>query len=381
MPSHSSQPLCVVQLIPAMQSGGVERGTLEVARALVEAGHQAIVISAGGEMVRSLEAVGAEHIQWPIGKKSVMTLRWVPILSRWLENTRVDILHARSRLPAWIGYLAWRHLRPNLRPRFITTVHGLYSVNRYSEIMTRSERIIAVSRAAQDYIVANYPRVARDRIELIPRGVDPCEFPYRFQPSAAWQQTWNEAHTPLADRWILTLPGRLTRLKGHLDFLQIIEWLKDQGLPVHGLIVGGKRRPNDRYARKLCQEVKVRALPITFLGPRTDIQEIYAISNVVLSLSHSPESFGRTVLEALSLGTPVVGYAHGGVDEILERVFPMGQIAPHDLNQATKKLMHFYRFPPTVPPDQPFKLAEMLDSTLALYSTLRNTPVKEALKE
>ena len=376
MPSYPSHPLCVVQLVPAMQGGGVERGTLEVARALVDAGHRAIVISAGGAMVQSLEEMGAEHIQWPIGEKSIMTLRWVPVLRRWMESTRVDIVHARSRLPAWVGYLAWKYLQPGIRPRFITTVHGLYSVNRYSEIMVRGERIIAVSRTARDYIVTNYPHADHDRIELIPRGVDPCEFPYLFQPSAAWRRTWNEAHAPLANRWILTLPGRLTRLKGHLDFLQIIEYLRDQDLPVHGLIVGGKRRPNDRYARELCQEVKERALPITFLGPRTDMQEIYAISNVVLSLSRSPESFGRTVLEALSLGTPVVGYAHGGVNEILQRVFPIGRITPDDRNQATEKLMQFYQLPPTVPSEQPFKLDEMLNSTLALYGTLQNTPVK-----
>ncbi len=125
----------------------MEQGTIEVARELVRCGHRAIVIAARGRMVSQLEEAGAEHLDWDIGRKSAVSLRHVLPLRRLLRSRQVDILHARSRLPAWIAYAAWRSLRPSSRPRFVTTVHGLYSVNRYSAIMTRGEPIIAISAA------------------------------------------------------------------------------------------------------------------------------------------------------------------------------------------------------------------------------------------
>ena len=153
--------LTVVQILPALQSGGVERGTLEVAGALVHAGHRSIVVSAGGSLVRELVASGSEHISLPVGRKSLLTL------------LHVDILHARSRLPAWIAWLAWRGMPPQERPHFVTTVHGLYSVNRYSAIMTRGERVIAVSDTARQYILDNYSEVNPGSVVTIFRGVSP----------------------------------------------------------------------------------------------------------------------------------------------------------------------------------------------------------------
>ena len=164
--------LTVLQVLPALDGGGVERGTLEVAAALAQRGHRSLVISAGGRHVDRLEAAGSRHIAWPIGAKTPLVLRWVRPLRRLLLEERVDILHARSRLPAWVAWLAWRGLPPERRPRFLTTVHGLYSVNAYSAVMTRGERIIAVSDTARDYVLANYPGVEPERIAVIHRGVD-----------------------------------------------------------------------------------------------------------------------------------------------------------------------------------------------------------------
>ena len=133
----SSRPLTVLQLLPELDSGGVERGTLEVAEALVGAGHRSLVMSAGGRMVPALEAGGSEHLAWNIGHKSPFTARFVPRLRRLLRECSVDIVHARSRVPAWVAYLAWRGMPPGRRPRFVTTAHGVYSVNAFSEIMVR----------------------------------------------------------------------------------------------------------------------------------------------------------------------------------------------------------------------------------------------------
>ena len=122
------KPLTVVQALPALNSGGVERGTLEIADALVRRGHRSIVISAGGSMVEELVKKGSEHFTMSIGEKSLPTYKFIRQLRSFLRGNKVAILHARSRLPAWICYFAQKGLSPQNRAHFVTTVHGLYSV-------------------------------------------------------------------------------------------------------------------------------------------------------------------------------------------------------------------------------------------------------------
>ncbi len=368
--------LSVAQLLPALRGGGVERGTLEVARELVRCGHRSVVISAGGRLVPELIREGSEHLAWPLGVKSPLTLRWVWPLRRWLTEQRIAILHARSRVPAWIGWLAWRGMEPAIRPRFVTTVHGLYSVSRYSAIMSRGERVIAVSETVRDYLRHHYPELPAARIQLIQRGVDPAAFPYGYQPSSSWLTDWGQQYPPAQDAPVLTLVGRLSRLKGHEDFIELIARLRARAWPVRGLIVGGAEPRRQRYAHQLRRMVQAKGLDnaILFTGHRSDVRDIYAISTLVLSLSAQPESFGRTVLEALSLGTPVVGYDHGGVGEVLARLYPAGLTPFGDLEALTAKVAALLASAPPVPPAPVFPLQKMLDETLALYESLHHAP-------
>ena len=368
--------LSVAQLLPAMHGGGVERGTLEVARELAQQGHRSIVISAGGRLVPELLETGSEHLAWPLGIKSPLTLRWIWRLRRWLVEQRIDILHVRSRWPAWIAWLAWRGMDPATRPRFITTVHGLYSVSRYSAIMTRGERVIAVSATIRDYLQRHYPELPAERIQLIPRGVDPAEFPYGYRPAPEWLAEWRRQYPQLSDGPVLTLPGRLSRLKGHEDFIELIAQLRTQGLPVYGLIVGGIEPRRQRYADQLQRLIQDKGLTevVLLIGHRADMREIYAVSTLVLSLSVQPESFGRTVLEALSLGAPVIGYHHGGVGEILCRVYPAGLTPLGDLEHLRKRVTALLDAAPPVPAEPVFPRQRMLDETLALYEALLQAP-------
>ncbi len=368
----AERPLTVVQVLPALEGGGVERGTLEVAQELVRRGHQSWVISAGGQLESRLTGQGSRHLQWPIGQKSLWTLRYVRRLRRFLQEQQVDILHARSRMPAWIAWLAWKGMPEASRPRFVTTVHGLYSVSRYSAVMTKGEKVIAVSETARNYILQHYPRVDPGRIELIYRGVDPAVFPHHYRPADSWYQRWFDQYPFLLERFVITLPGRLTRLKGHREFIQLMERLLADGLPVHGLIVGGEDPRRKRYAQELRDEITRRGLDerITFTGHRMDVRDIYAASNVVLSLSGKPESFGRTVLEALHMGVPVLGYDHGGVGEILADLFPQGRVPLGDMAALQAAVMAIYEQRPEVPPTHAYDLQGMLDGTLGLYQGL-----------
>lgn len=362
----------VLQLLPAMDAGGVERGTVEVAAELARRGHEALVMSAGGRLVTELERAGARHLSWDIGRKSLRTLLLVRRLRRLLEREQIDILHPRSRVPAWVAWLAWRGMDAATRPRFVTTVHGFYSVGRYSAIMTRGERVIAVSEPIRRYILDHYPATDPARVELIHRGVDPAAFVYGYRPDEAWWQAWRRELPQLQGRQVLTLAGRLTRLKGHRDFIELIAAARHRGLDVHGLIVGGEDPRRREYAQELRDLVRERGLQthVTFAGHRADVAEIYAASALVLSLSSKPESFGRTVLEALSQGVPVVGYAHGGVGEVLERVYPHGAVACGDSQALLERVCALLAQPQAVPREQPFTLQAMLDKTLALYQHL-----------
>jgi glycosyltransferase involved in cell wall biosynthesis len=364
--------LTVLQMLPSLNSGGVERGTLEVSRALVQAGHDSRVMSAGGRMVSELEQAGSQHLTWAVGKKSLFTLKYISRLRHYLENNPVDILHARSRLPAWIAYLAWKKMDPATRPRFITTVHGLYSVKKYSSIMTRGEVVIAVSNTIKQYILNNYPNVDEHNIRVIYRGVDANEFPYQYTPDQLWMDKWLEQYPQLKGNKIITLPGRLTRLKGHSDFIKLMAAISKNHPHVVGLIVGPEDENRSAYAEEIRQQVNTAGLQqkMIFTGHRSDMREIYAVSDIVLSLSKQPESFGRTTLEALSLGTPVIAYNQGGVGEILNAIYPEGCVVPDDLNELISRVNDFLEISKPVPEQHTFMLQDMLSATLKLYEEL-----------
>ena len=372
------KPLKVLQLLPALDSGGVERGTLEIARALVAAGHESVVLSKGGRLVEQLQREGSRHIARDLGRKSPATFLQYRALRELFETERFDVVHARSRLPAWVAWLAWRGMPAHARPHFVTTVHGMHSVSRYSAIMCAGERVIAVSDTVRDFIRTHYPpsrwpHLTDERITVIPRGIDPAEFPRDHQPSDEWLARFHADFPQLGGRKVLTLPGRLTRLKGHHDFITIVGKLIADGLDVVGLIVGGEDPKRPGYAKEIRERVQTEGLGerIVFTGHRSDVREIYAISDCVLSLSSTPESFGRTVLEPLAMGRPVVGYAHGGVAEILGELFPHGAVAKGDVAAAAARAADVVAGrTPVVEFNTRFLLERMQAQTLAVYGAL-----------
>jgi len=368
-----SNRLTVVQVLPALESGGVERGTLEVGKYLVEHGHRSIVISAGGRLVAQLEREGSEHLAWDVGRKSPLTLlRYVGRLRRFLRDENVDILHVRSRMPAWVCYLAWRGMDPATRPHLVTTIHGPYSVNRYSAAMSRGERVIAISDMIVAYVRTHYPHVPPEHIRLIPRGVDPAQFPHGYEPSEVWLAKWRSDFPELVGHKLIVLPARITRWKGQEDFIQLMAQLIAAGHDAHGLIVGEAHPRRREFLDELKQQCRALGLEnrITFTGHRSDLKEIMAVSDIVLSLSREPEAFGRVTLEALSLGKPVIAYDHGGVSEQLAAILPEGAIPVGDIDTAADKAAAWLAQPPEVPTQNPFTLVRMLASTLDVYREL-----------
>ncbi len=363
--------LTVVQLVPRLDTGGAERSTVEIASALVAAGHRAVVISAGGRWVEAVERAGATHVTLDLGRKSLFTLLRVFTLRRLLRELRPDIVHARSRLPAWIAWHALRGLRP--RPHWVTTVHGLNSPGRYSAILTSGERVICVSNAVRDYVRAHYPNVDPARLVVIPRGIDREVFARGLRPSDEWLARFASERPSLHGRPLVLLPGRGTRLKGHADAIVALARLRER----HGLEAGlwllGAREPGrERYVEELERLAADRGVAVRVVidAARADVREAYARADVVLQVSAKPESFGRTVVEALAIGTPVVGYAHGGVGELLRELFPDGATATGDVDALADTLARVLRERPAVAPFDSYRLDAMQAATLAVYDAL-----------
>lgn len=363
----------IVQVLVSLNLGGSELVAVELSEFAAAAGHRVTVIAADGPLGERIRACGAKHLDWTIGRKRPGTLRYISLLRHWLAREKPDILHVHSRLPAWICQLALARLDPALRPAYITSMHGHYSVSRYSAVMAGGDRVIAVSDHIRDYTLHNYPATDPDRVITVHGGVSHRLFPYGHRPSPKWWAQTLQDFPELAGKRLLCLPGRLSRYKGHVDFIELISGLSADYVDVHGIIVG-KAKPGSRYRDELeglAERYDVLDR-ITFTGARLDIRDWLAASELVYSLcSDPPEAFGRTVPEALHLGRPVIGWDHGGVQETLSVLFPQGAVTPGDRKALLQRSRSFLEEKPVVAEQSAFGLRESMEKTMAVYQSLR----------
>lgn len=360
-----------MQLLPALDAGGVERSTLEIGAALVATGHRSLVVSAGGRLVPELERAGSTHFALDLGRKSLRTLRHVHTLRRLIERERPDLVHVRSRLPGWIAEFALRGLE-GPRPAFVTSVHGLNSPGRYSAILTRGERVICVSQTVRDFLVRHYPTLDPARLRVIARGIDPEAFPQGYAATPEWRRQFLAEFPALANGVWLTLPARGTRLKGHVEAIRLLARLRAQGVDARLLLLGARETGREGYLhelQRLAQQLGVDA-QLAMTPPRADVRDVLASSDLVLQLSGKPEAFGRTAAEALSLGRQVLGFDHGGVGEILAQNFPIGRVAAGDENALVARALELLGSPRPVPRYAGSTLNEMQRATLAVYAEL-----------
>lgn len=361
----------VLQVLPRLDSGGVERGTLDFARALIAAGHESLVMSAGGRLEPRLLQQGSQHVRFPVHAKSPLSLLRVPALRRQLRELAPDVIHMRSRVPAWMVWLALKPLPAEQRPLLVTTFHGLYSVSRYSAIMGCGDRVIAISDCVRDYIRDNYPEVDPARIRVIPRGVDTSEFPtVTVKQRDQWQRDFEHDYPQTSGKPLLLMPGRLSPWKGQHEFIDLLADLKREGVSCHGVIAGEPTPGKEQYLRELRQRVSDLGLGdhLTFLGHRNDMDRLYAHCAITLSLSRKAEPFGRTVIEALATGAPVVAWNAGGPAESLRDAFPAGLVPPGDRAALTARVRGILAAPPPpleLPPQ--YTLAAQAEATMAVY--------------
>jgi glycosyltransferase involved in cell wall biosynthesis len=312
---QETRPPAVLQVIPSLVSGGVERGTVEIAAALVAAGWTAYVASSGGPMERELARAGARHIRLPLATKNPLAMRRnASALADIIRRLGIDIVHARSRAPAWSAWAAAKRTRR----RFVTTFHNAYDEELpfkrwYNSVMARGERVIAIS----DFVAAHAAKIyglGDDRLRTIPRGVDLNLFdPKRVN---------GDRVADLATKWrvpdgyaVVMLPGRLTRWKGGLDLIDAIARLGRDD--VCCLLVGGEQRPGFRRELEKAIERKRLGAQFRIVEDCRDMTAAYGLADVVVSASTDPEGFGRTIVEAQAMGRPVVATDHGGARETI----------------------------------------------------------------
>ena len=364
----------VVQVLVSLNLGGSELVAVELAEFAAARGHKVTVIAANGPLRGRVEHAGACHLDWAIGRKRLATLKFIGRLRHWVMEESPDVLHVHSRLPAWICRLALRNLPPDQRPAVVSSVHGRYSVNRYSAIMVRADRVVCVSEFIREFTLRHYEKADPDRVVVIHGGVNKTAFPHAYKPSGDWfEATW-KTFPELRGRRLLCLPGRLSRYKGHQVFMGLIADLRAREHDVQGVVVG-KARQGSRFYRLLQEEAGRQGIEdrITFVGARTDMRDWMAASEIVYNLSADPpEAFGRTVPEALFLGVPVIAWDHGGVHETLARLFPRGAVPPGDRKSLVERSVEFLTSAPPVPPPEAFSLDQSMEATLQIYESLTN---------
>ncbi len=355
----------ILQLLPELNIGGVERGTIDLAKILVEEGHKSFVISNGGRLVSQLEKNGSSHVSMPIHKKSLKTFFLSSELAKHIEDISPDIVHVRSRMPAWVNFFALKKLKN--KPICVSTFHGLYSFPTYSQVMSFTDHSIAISETVKEYMQLKY-QIPNEKITVIPRGCDMNVF--NNNPlDKEWIISFLKQFPSVADKKILTMPTRITRWKGVDTFVKLLSQLDDTFI---GLIVGPVSKSKKRYLKELkflIAKLKCEN-KIIFTDSRNDISNIYKFSDLVFNLSSSPEPFGRTMIEAISCGTKVVAWNHGGANEILSTLFPEGLVKLNDVIQLQETVENLIKNKDLQPSENIFTVSRMTSETIDLYSKL-----------
>lgn len=348
----------VLQIVPDLQSGGAERATIDMAEALALAGGRCLVASRGGRMVSELQSKGGIWIPFPAATKNpfAMALNSVQ-LARILRDEGVDIVHARSRAPAWVAYYATRQTGA----KFVTTYHSAYYGSspiklRYNAIMATGDTVIAISEFAARRIRELHPE-ASERVVVIPRGADLRVFsPDAVSPSRVQRlrAQWNVA----AHERIVLLPARLAARKGHAVMIEAAKRLAANGASdIRILFVGDPHSENFRQAI----ETQIRRAGVSDLvrnvGHCDDMPAAYLAAAAVVAPSIEPEAFGRVAIEAQAMGAPVIVSDIGASPEIVQ--------APP---QTPRHEATGWR----APPGDPVALARAIGEALSLTASARD---------
>ena len=310
-----------MQILPALQSGGVERGTVDLAKALQKDGFEPIVVSSGGVMTYQLREAKIQHIILPVKTKNPLQIFWnIDEIADLIEEYKVDIVHVRSRAPMISAYFACKKTKTKL----VATAHGSYSTNflfwkafppkmLYNAMMLRADRVIAVSNFIKNYLLQNYQKYFQqpleDRIDVVARGVDVNYFNAESISMTRMIDLSTKWALP-EDKKIIIFPARITSWKGHEFLIQALTKVKSDFF----CVFVGSDHGHKSFRKKIEQKIVKSGLEgrVKFVGMCKDMPVAYAISNLVISASLRPEAFGRIAIEAQAMKKMIIATNIGG---------------------------------------------------------------------
>ncbi len=358
----------ILQILPALDEGGVERGTVELNREFVRRGVTSTVVSSGGRLAELIGRDGGRHVGLDVKSKNLLTVpSRARALRRILAQEQPDLVHYRSRVPGWLFAFANR----TLHLPFVSTVHGFNSVSAYSRIMTAGQRVICPSTAVADYIRAQYG-TPEEKIRLIPRGIDPQQFdPGRLDPAfmAEFRRQYG-----LEGRFVVLGVGRVTQLKGYDVLIRATALARGRLPQIKTVIVGGAEAARAGYGRELQRLVESLGLQehVVFTGSQSRLAEIYTCGQVLVSSnSAKPEAFGRAMAEALAMGCPVIATRFGGALDLVKEGFNGWLVDPGDAAGLSDRLVQASQASFAGLREDAlarFSLDSMVTRTLAVYS-------------
>lgn len=302
----------VLQVLPELNQGGVELGTIEIASELQKKGIKNFVASAGGRMAYNLDRIKVKHFTLPLKTKNPFKL-WLNYrrLVKIIKENGINIVHARSRAPAWSAY--WAAKKTGVK--FLTTFHGTYGLGPkgikkiYNRVMTYGDLVIAISNHIKQHILTNY-KCDENKIRLIHRCVNVDNFDVNKMTAERMIKLMEEHHLP-EDKPIILLIGRLTRWKGQKLLIEALEKIKD--LDFFCVFVGDDQG-RDYYTQELKADISAKGLDgrFAFIRHVTDVPAMMMLSEVVVSASLEPEAFGRIAAEGQAMGRIVIASDIGG---------------------------------------------------------------------
>ena len=327
----------VLQVLPHLNSGGLVSGAIEISNALQKSGNFSFVASVGGRREREITREGGEILLLPLASKNPITIfRNIYRLSKIIKKNKINIIHARSRAPAWSAYFAAK----KTGIPFITTFHGTYSINsklkkKYNSVMIKGDKVIAISNFIKNHILKNY-NINNEKVVTIHRGIDINTFNHLKVSDERLISFCKKFNIP-EDNFVILLPGRITRWKGHKNLIEAIARLGRED--VICLLVGDIQGRN-RYYAELNAFIDKLGLTNSFriIENQVDMAAIYKLADVVVSASTDPEAFGRVVAEAQAMGRPTVVANHGGGPEIIINDLTGWLFNPGDSSDLSEKI-------------------------------------------
>ncbi len=360
----------VLQILPQLNYGGVEIGTIDLAKALIEKKHKAYVISGGGELVGELIKIGAHHYELPVHKKSIKTLAMINKVRSFIDKEGIDIVHARSRVPAWVAYFATR----KSRAKFITTCHGYYSTHFMSKVMGWGERVIVISRTIGRHMIDDFG-VIPERITLIHRGINIGKYTFdgnRYAPDRMQAK----------EKFIIVNVGRLTPIKGHEYFIKAIHLVYHHYPQIEAWIIGGGAKGKKKYEERLKILVEKLGMSNTvkFFGVEENIPQLLKKVDLLVLSTTYPEGFGRVIVEAGASGVAVVATKVGGVPDIIEDGKHGLLVPPKDEYKMSDAIVKVIRNQPLARTlalnlqkkvESAFTVEKMINKTIEVYEEVR----------